>query len=165
MMNRKLFFCLLLSSMFVMSSYSKSTKLIKSTLKGEVIDRPQSSQLLLLKQDEDPRIKSVYIPINNGKFEYILNCEYEEQYELIFYDEFEQNSFRAVLFFSEQGVINFTLHPTDRFNENKVEGSKLTKAYWDYLNPILNKYKAKKIEFPSIKVIDIDTFKKKIYSY
>ena len=49
--------------------------------------------------------------------------------------------------FSEHGAINFTLHPTNRFNENKVEGSKLTRDYWDYLNPILNKYEEIQKEF------------------
>ena len=115
---------------------------IKSTLKGVVKDRPQSRRLLLLKQGEDPRINAVDIPIKGGKFEYILNCEYEEQYDLIFYDEFEQGSFRPVSFFSEHGVINFTLHPTDQFDKNIVEGGKLNKEYWDYFSKVLNTSKA-----------------------
>jgi hypothetical protein len=115
---------------------------IKSTLKGVVKDRPQSRRLLLLKQGEDPRINAVDIPIKGGKFEYILNCEHEEQYELIFYDEFEQGAFRPVSFFSEHGVINFTLHPTDQYDKNIVEGGKLNKEYWDYFSKVLNTSKA-----------------------
>jgi len=130
--------CLFVLGMFVISSCAQSTSAIKCTLKGEIIDRPQSTQFILYKQNEDPRIHGIDIPIVNGKFEYVLNCEHVEKYELAFNDEYESASWRPIAFFSEQGVIKL-LHPTDRFNENKVEGSKLTKAYWDYLNPILNK--------------------------
>jgi len=133
-------FCLLVSSMLVISGCnSRQTGSINCTLRGEVIDRPQSSQLLLLKEGEDPRINAVSIPINEGKFEYILDCEYEELYQFVFYDEFEQGAFRPVLFFMERGVINFTLHPTDRFNENKIEGGKLNREYMEYKDEISNK--------------------------
>jgi len=111
---------------------------IRCTLHGVVIDRPQSSQLLLLRQGEDPRIKAVYIPINDGKFEYILNCEHEEQYELIFYDEYVQGMMRPVPFFSENVVVNFTLHPTDQFDKNIVQGGKLNREYQDYFSKVLD---------------------------
>ena len=139
--------CLVVSIMLVVSGCTRPTGSITCTLKGVVIDRPQSSKLLLLKQGEDPRIQGVEIPIINGKFGYILNCQHEEKYELIFNDELEQGSARPVSFFSERGIINFTLHPTDRFYENIVEGGKLTREYWDYLSPILKEYEAIEKEF------------------
>jgi len=138
---------LAVSSMLVLLSCIQSTVPIKCTLKGVVIDRPQSSQILLLKHGDDPRINAVYIPINDGKFEYVLNCEHEEQYEIIFNDEFERGSVRLVSFFSERGVINFTLYPEDRFIENIVEGGKLTKEYRNHLIPILKKYEEIEKEF------------------
>jgi len=131
--------------MLVLSGYTTDSK--KCTLKGEVIDRPQSSHFILYKQSEDPRIHGIDIPIVNGKFEYVLNCEHIERYELAFNDEYESGSWRPMSFFSEHGVINFKLHPKDRFNENKIEGGKLTREYWDYLNPILNKDEAVEKEF------------------
>jgi len=137
--------CLVVASMLVISGCT--TDSIKCTLKGEVIDRPQSSRIILYKQNEDPRIHGIDIPIVNGKFEYVLNCKYEEQYELAFNDEYTSGSWRPVSFFSERGVINFTLHPTDRFNEDKVEGSKLTREYWDYSHQIFNKQDAIEKEF------------------
>ena len=112
---------------------------IRSTLRGEVIDRPQSSRLILIKQGGDPRFNMVYIPITNGKFEHILNCNHEEQYELWFYDEFEQGSVRPVSFFSENGIINFALHPTDQYDKNIVEGGKLNKEYRDFFIANMNK--------------------------
>jgi len=137
--------CLVVASMLVLSGYTTDSK--KCTLKGEVIDRPQSSHFILYKQNEDPRIHGIDIPIVNGKFEYVLNCEHIERYELAFNDEYESGSWRPMSFFSEHGVINFKLHPKDRFNENKIEGGKLTREYWDYLNPILNKDEAVEKEF------------------
>ena len=137
--------CLVVASILVISG--RTTNSIKCTLKGEVIDRPQSSRVILYKQSEDPRIHGIDIPIVNEKFEYVLNCEHEERYELAFNDDYESGSWRPVSFFSEHGVINFVLHPTDRFNEDKIDGGKLTREYWDYLNPILNKYDAIEKEF------------------
>ena len=142
--------CLFLSSVLAKSSFAQSSSPIKCTLKGEVIDRPQSSKLLLLKEGEDPRINAVYIPINDRKFEYILNCEYEELYNLIFNDEFERGVMRRIPFFSENGIINFTLHPFDQPEKNIVEGDKLNREYIDYRNEILNKAQ----EFEPNKSID-----------
>jgi len=57
----------------------KPTGSIKCTLKGEVIDRPHSSRLMLSKSGDDLRIAQwISIPIRDGKFEYVLNCDYEE---------------------------------------------------------------------------------------
>ena len=131
--------CLLISSILVITSCTKNS--IKCTLKGEVIDRPQSNQLILLKQGEDPRIHGINIPITEGKFEYILNCDYEELYEFVFNEELERGGFRPIPFFSEHGVINFTLNPTDQFDKNIVEGGTLNKEYFDYYSKLLDKHK------------------------
>jgi len=146
--NRISKLCLVASSILViLVGCTQPNGSIKCTLKGVVIDRPQSSHLILCKQSADPRIHGIEIPIIDGKFEYTLNCEHVERYELAFNEEYETGSYRHFSFFSEHGVINLTFHPTDRFNENRVKGSKLTREYWDYLNPILNKYEEIKKEF------------------
>ena len=107
-------------------------KAIKCTLKGEVIDRPYSSRLMLSKEGEDMRVVQwISIPIRDGKFEYALNCDYEELYQLTFYDEYGR-SWMPIPFISEQGVINFTLHPQDQFKMNIIEGGKLNKEYRDF---------------------------------
>jgi len=114
----------------------KPTGAIKCTLKGEVIDRPQSSRLMLLKEGEDLfSTKGISIPIRNGKFEYVLNCNHEEFYQLIFYDEWMQSPkrWRPVMFISEQGVINFTLHPEGQHKMNRVENGKLNNEYQDFI--------------------------------
>ena len=124
--------------MLVITGCIQPTGSIKCTLKGIVIDRPQSSRLILLKYDEMLGSEGVYIPINDGKFEYELNSKHEEFYFLIFYDEFEQPPLKPVRFFSEHGVINFTLYPTDQFDNNIVKGGKLNKKFRDYQSVISN---------------------------
>ena len=111
-------------------------------LKGEVIDQPQISQLILLKAGENPRVNDgVKIPINNGKFEYVLDSSHEELYWLVV-DDGLLREIRPVEFISERGVINFKLHPNNQYDENKVEGGQLNKEYQDYSNENLIKWNA-----------------------
>ena len=105
---------------------------IKCTLKGEVIDRPQSSQLILLKEGEDFRVNGISIPIQDGKFEYVLNCDHEELYQLVFNDELARGAWRPIVFISEQGVVHFTLHPPEQFGMNRVEGGKLNEGHLNF---------------------------------
>ncbi|MDR1273285.1 MAG: TlpA family protein disulfide reductase [Odoribacteraceae bacterium] len=103
---------------------------VRCLLKGEVIDRPQSNRLLLLKAGENPRAARVtYIPVRDGKFEYTLHARAEEAYQLIFYDEERAGIMHPVDFITETGTLDFTLHPMDRWEENVVKGSKYTDAY------------------------------------
>ena len=129
--NRFRVFCLVVSSILVLSINAQSFSV---TLRGTVIDRPQSSQLMLIKYGEDARSTEwISIPIVDGKFEYVLNCDHEELYQLIFYDEWRRAAWKPVEFISEQGVINFTLHPFNLSHENIVEGGALNKAFQDFI--------------------------------
>jgi len=133
-------FCLIIASVLIVPSCStNSTKSIKTTLKGEVIDRPETTHLMLFKESEGFGTNWTEIPIVNGKFEYVLNSEHKEMYIIAFNEEFEQGYMRAVHFFSEPGVVEFTLFPMNRFRENKVKGGELTKKFWNYWNTILDK--------------------------
>ncbi|KAA6306264.1 hypothetical protein EZS27_042080, partial [termite gut metagenome] len=79
------------------------TESIQCTLKGEVINRPQSSRLILLRAGEDARTANiVYIPIRDGKFEYVLYTDAEKMYELIFYEEHLHGSWMYIDFIAEQ---------------------------------------------------------------
>ena len=120
---------------------SQPATAIKCTLKGEVIDRPQSSRLLLSKKGEDLRITQwISIPIRDGKFDYVLNCNHEELYELTFDDEWKQGGWRPITFISEQGVVNFTLHPMDKSEMNTIEGGKLNEEYLQFNLEEKNKF-------------------------
>jgi len=112
---------------------AKPAGTINCTLKGEIIDRPNSSRLMLLKYGEDMRIVQwISIPVRNGKFEYVLHCDHEELYQLIFWDEYMGSGWRPVTFISEQGTISFTLYPIDQYKMNIIEGGKLNKELRGY---------------------------------
>jgi thiol-disulfide isomerase/thioredoxin len=88
---------------------------------------------MLIKEGENLRFsQGVSIPIRDGKFEFVLHCEHEEFYQLIFWDEHIQSNWRPIKFISEQGVINFTLHPSDQFDNNILSGGKLNKEYREF---------------------------------
>jgi thiol-disulfide isomerase/thioredoxin len=138
--------CLLIVSVLLISSSAPPNGSKQATLRGVIIDRPQSTLLLLVKQGEDFRINAIQIPIIDGKFEYVFDFEYEEQYELVFDDEQRQGAWRPVPFFMEQGVINFILYSTDvfnreacRFNENMVEGGEFNNAFQSFIVESRNK--------------------------
>ena len=127
-------FCLLVLTISNITAGS-----IITTLKGEVIDRPQSRHVMLGKRFECLESRGIEIPIVNGKFEHILNSEHEEEYWLVFSDEWEDGAFIPIRFFSESATIYFTLYPKDRaFEENKIEGGKLSMEFWDYNNRMRN---------------------------
>jgi thiol-disulfide isomerase/thioredoxin len=102
-------------------------------LKGTVINRPQSSRLILTKENGDSRVLANYIPIRNGEFEYELNCDFEESYWLVFLDEEMDGVRRPVNFFSDSELISFKLYPMDEFEKNVVVGGKLNSEYGKYL--------------------------------
>ena len=133
--NRIKTLCLVIFSLLVIfGCNSQATGSIKCTLEGKVIDRPQSSQIILLKGMENSfESQGISIPIHNGEFEYTFNCDQEELYKLVFYDEQVQKRIWEVFFMAEHGVINFTLYPLDQRFENIVEGGSLNKEYWDFL--------------------------------
>jgi len=111
----------------------KSTAPIHCLVKGEVIDRPQSNRLMLIKAGGDMRVSAIYLPIRNGHFEYELNCQNMEAYELVFYDERQNGHWRPITFFAESGTVSLKLFPEDRFYENLIEGGKFNGEYTQYL--------------------------------
>ncbi|MDR0422595.1 MAG: TlpA family protein disulfide reductase, partial [Proteiniphilum sp.] len=103
----------------------KHSEPVQCLLKGEVINRPQSNRIALLKQGEDFRTAKVtYIPILDGKFEYMLYADYEEAYQLIFCDEISQGAWRPVNFIAESGTCRFTLHSAGIHDDSPDEWEK-----------------------------------------
>ena len=105
---------------------------VQCLIRGEVIDRPNSNRLMLLKEGGDARMSSIYIPIIDGKFEYQLNVNVEETYDLIFVDEDLNGAWRPITFFAENGTVSMKLYPMDRHLENVIEGGLLNKKYADH---------------------------------
>lgn len=102
-------------------------------IEGVVVNRPQSSRLKLVRANASTNTTGVYIPIRDNRFSYVLNCEEEEAYELIFMDEKYNGAWRPVPFFAETGTVRFTLYPMERNGDNKIEGGKLNEEYRQYV--------------------------------
>jgi thiol-disulfide isomerase/thioredoxin len=119
---------------------SQPDRAIRCVLKGEVLNRPYSSRLILSKINEDVRTaKVVYIPITDGKFEHVINGDCEEMYELRFYDEHLQGAWRPIKFFCESDTIRFTLYTSDEYEKNSIEGGKLNGEYLAFEKNMRNK--------------------------
>lgn len=127
---------------------------IRCVLKGEIIDRPQSSRLILTKQGDDERISATYIPIREGKFEYVLNCHYVESFELTFFDEYMDGGWRPVRFFSDSDTIEFKLFPIDKYEMNSVIGGKLNDELSEYLSFEENYFKDGRAEYDRLVASD-----------
>jgi peroxiredoxin len=107
-------------------------------ISGEVIDRPNSKTLLLVKAFEDLRKKGIVkIPIRNNKFEYKLEYEDLMAYQLVFEDEHRRGSWRKVIFFPANGELKMTLHNSKNSHLNKFEGSLETEKYNEQFNQII----------------------------
>jgi thiol-disulfide isomerase/thioredoxin len=95
-------------------------------LTGKVINR-NSKTLVLLKQTEDFRYSGIEIPIDSsGNFNYNMNFQFVEAYELIFKDEIGRSTWSPILFFPDNDKIEFELFPIEKADSNKVIGSELS---------------------------------------
>jgi thiol-disulfide isomerase/thioredoxin len=109
---------------------AKHSEPVRCLLKGEVLNRPQSSRIALLKDGEDFRTAKVtYIPIRDGKFEHMLYANVEEAYQLIFYDEIMRGAWRPVSFIAETGTCHFSLNSEEEWASNSVRGGKYAETY------------------------------------
>lgn len=100
----------------------KSIAPIHCVIKGEVIDRPESSRLKLIKTFGNDRFGK-YITIHNGKFEYKLDCYNMESYSLIFDEEYKRGAWRPIIFYPESDTVTFKLFPDNRFRENVIKSA------------------------------------------
>jgi hypothetical protein len=106
-------------------------KAVRCVLKGEVVNRSYSSHLVLSRgfEDRNNRTGSKYIPIIDGKFEYLINSDCEELYELTFLDEALNSPCFPVRFIAEQDTVHFTLYSALDCAKNTVKGGKLNESY------------------------------------
>lgn len=96
-------------------------------IKGEIISR-DSKVLLLRKCSESFKSflnKPTKVSIKKGKFDYTFQYVESEAYELIFEDELEKGSWRAITFFPTTGVIEFKLYPQNEWEKNIIKGGEL----------------------------------------
>lgn len=128
---------LLLFTLVSFTLFSQQT--IKCHLSGTTHNRPESKALLLAPYDTDLRVtEAIIIPIVDNKFDYTLECQAEEMYELIFQEEMDNGSWMSIYFMSENGSVKFELYPqNEAYYKNIVQGTgKLNQEYEDFNNKL-----------------------------
>lgn len=139
----------------------KKTVQIECLIEGSVINRPQSSAILLNTSEDvfDRHTKgNIVIPIRNGKFSYLLRTDTCTAYGLCFNDEWRNGSMRNKEFFAEPERIYLTIDGEDSM---RIEGGKLTNEYQnirrygqDRMQPIYDKrdslYNIEKLYTPEV---------------
>ncbi len=120
--------------LIALCGYSQGTGSFQCTLEGEVIGRT-SKQLIIRKCTESSKVmyeNPVKIPIHKGRFNYTFSFKETEAYELIFKDELDKGSWKAIVFFPVNGSVKFTLQPFEKWENNLVEGGELNAEYSRY---------------------------------
>jgi len=117
---------------FFILSMSLQGQNIKTILKGEIADI-LSDTLILVKESED-LVSGKKIPVKEGKFNYLLEAEHLEKYEIIISEELRKGYFRPVQFFPDTCKIVFRLYPSSRHNETIVTGGELNRKMQSFNN-------------------------------
>ena len=117
----------------------QTDKAVRCVLKGEVLNRPYSSRLILSRAfNSQEQVNREYIPIIDGKFEYAINSDCEELYELSFLDDKMNSSCLPVRFIAERDSVHFALYSADECAKNAVKGGKLNEGYLAFENRLYN---------------------------
>lgn len=124
---KKLGKTIFLAALFCLAINSFVNSQTTCTLEGTVIDR-DSDTLMLRKMTEDFRFVKIFIPIVDGKFEYTMELDHIEAWDLTFKDEFDTGGWRPIEFFPDKKKVIFELHPFDQPDNNIVKGGKLNNA-------------------------------------
>jgi len=130
----------------ILSVFSFQTCLAQNvtTLKGKVIDRQNSKNLLLVKAFDDARHdKIATIPIINGEFEYTLTSNEVAAYELIFEEEYYAGMMKPVIFFSENVTVKLELNDSELFEKNEIIGGKSNTDYKNFQNKVYTDFYGK----------------------
>lgn len=88
---------------------------------GTVIDRPETTQAIIIEADKDFRIhKPITVPIVDGKFSITIHDTIPRAYEVIFDDEMKRGSWQLKYFYSGNGAVNLFYHNQEKADENRV---------------------------------------------
>lgn len=98
-----------------------ATAQIKCVVKGRTINRPESTAIFLSKPYLDFK-NGEKIAIKEGRFEFTIDAEYPECYELTFEDETKNGRWRSITFCTTNGTVTMELHPMDEYKKNIILG-------------------------------------------
>lgn len=100
-------------------------------IKGKVIDRPLSKVLWIHPINSDFRVvKPIQVAIDqDGSFSSVIDFGVSELYSITFKDEVLKGGWRPINFMLENRIIEFELHPMERFEDNKIAGGELNDQF------------------------------------
>ena len=116
-----------------------SDKVKTCHLSGQLIDR--DSKILILKKqaEENPDFRTEINIDSSGHFDYDLDFQFLEAYELIFKDELDKGKWKPILIFPDNDKIELTLYPFEKADSNKIVGSELSLKESEFYQMIAEK--------------------------
>lgn len=125
---KNIFILLLYCSINLLSSCSYKEKVCYIT--GKVINRPQSTAIMITKSFEDLRSQSsVEIPIIDSSFNFDIPFTEIEAYTVVFKDEYLEGLMRPITFFLTDDTVKMELNPMDEFDNNIVLGGEINQKF------------------------------------
>ncbi len=120
--------------------HSNQEPKVNCLLKGEIIDR-ESKALILFKWTADHKVKKeIVIPIEKGRFEFLLEDAFIEAYILAFKEETDKGGFMPVIFFPQDGEVNFKIHSRELAEKNTISGGPVNKELMAYYASFKEKF-------------------------
>lgn len=119
-------YIIVLATYFVFGISINAQSQIKVKISGKVLDR-KSDTLLLSKVTASIRDveKIISIPIRGDRFNYEMEVNDVEAYQLVFKDEMDEGAWKPIIFFPDTNSVLFSLSSMDLFENNEVVGGKV----------------------------------------
>lgn len=99
--------------------------------------------LLLKKIHTDMRFIEEFIPVVDGRFEYVMSVESPEAYELTLQSEYYSGGWRSIRFFPDKQTVEIELFPDEDVDYIKIVGGKLNKELLDVQDKRSSQYGSK----------------------
>lgn len=140
---KKIHFLLLFCGIVLLLNPSCQKTPDTCTLIGTVVDH-ECDSLVLIPISIDPRFAKIKFPVIDGQFEYTFDMKHIESFELVFYDEWIRMGFRPIRFYADKDTVRFTIYPSERYEENIIDGGKVNQLASEYKILVDNIFGAQK---------------------
>ncbi len=91
---------------------------------GTVIGRPDSKEVMVIEAERDFRVhKSLSVPVEDGKFSFVLHDDVPRAYQIIFDTELKNGSWRNRYFFTGNGEIDIISRTDGNIDNDSVISS------------------------------------------
>lgn len=102
----------------------KREKLIECVISGNVIDRPQTSCMIIAEEDADLRVnKAFLVPVRGGRYSYKLKTNEVKAYKILCMDEYLMGSYFSIVFFAENSNVGIDIYPKHADTERSMKSA------------------------------------------